>query len=154
MQWIQTIIFLLAANGLLTLFGVRFNDFLHVKHRIIVAVASQYCGYFPFRDAKQRLALCHLQAVVQDSRIHALFHPAQPRAGDSRTVKDALDRTAPYRVILVPYLQEKASIDDGVRDDVLIQPLVRILLLQLLLHFAPAGDRHQAQVFGVPPFPE
>ena len=33
MQWIQTIIFLLAANGLLTLFGVRFNDFLHVLAR-------------------------------------------------------------------------------------------------------------------------
>ena len=30
MQWIQTIIFLLAANGLLTLSSVRFNDFLHV----------------------------------------------------------------------------------------------------------------------------
>ena len=33
MQWIQTIIFLLAANGLLTLFGVRFNDFLHMLAR-------------------------------------------------------------------------------------------------------------------------
>ncbi|GFI45681.1 hypothetical protein IMSAGC019_00994 [Lachnospiraceae bacterium] len=130
------------------------EDLLHVKHRIIVAVASQYCGYFPFRDAQKRLALCHLQAVVQDSCIHALFHPAQPRAGDPSAVKDALDRAAPYRVILVPYLQEQSRVDDGVRDDALIQPLIRILLLQFLLHLTPAGDRHQAQVFGVPPFPE
>ena len=33
MQWIQTIIFLLAANGLLTLSSVRFNDFLQVLAR-------------------------------------------------------------------------------------------------------------------------
>ena len=44
--------------------------------------------------------------------------------------------------------------NDGVRDDALIQPLICIFLLQFFLHFAPAGDRHQAQVFGVPPFPE
>ena len=30
MQWIQLAIFLLLVSGLLTLFNVRFNDFLHV----------------------------------------------------------------------------------------------------------------------------
>lgn len=30
MQWIQLTIFLLLTSGLLTLFGVRFNDFLHM----------------------------------------------------------------------------------------------------------------------------
>ena len=119
-----------------------------------MAVASQYGGDLALRDAQERLSLCHLQTVVQDSRIHALFHPAQPRAGDTRTVEDALNRTVPDRVILVPDFQKQPRIDDGIRDDVLIQPLIRIHLLQFLLHLTAAGDCHKAQVFGSLSLPE
>jgi hypothetical protein len=73
---------------------------------------------------------------------------------NTRAVEDALDRTVPDRVILVPDLQEKSRIEDGIRDDVLIQPLIRILLLQFFLHLTPAGDRHKTQVFGCLSFPE
>ena len=76
-----------------------------------MAVASQYGGDLAFRDAQERLSLCCLQAVVQDSRVHALFHPAQPRTGNTRAVEDALDRTVPDRVILVPDFQKQPRID-------------------------------------------
>ena len=111
-----------------------------------MAVASQYGGDLALRDAQECLSLCRLQAVIQDSGIHALFHPAQTRTGNTRAVEDALDCTIPDRVILVPNLQKKSRIDDGIRDDVLIQPLIRIYLLQFFLHLTPAGDRHKAQV--------
>ena len=58
---------------------------LHIKHGIIMAVTSQYSRDLAFRNTQERLSLRHLQAVIQDSSIHTLFHPAQSRTGNTRT---------------------------------------------------------------------
>lgn len=52
------------------------------------------------------LSQAALASQLQLFGIHTLFHPAQSRTGNTRTVEDALDCTVPDRVILIAFNRE------------------------------------------------
>ena len=124
------------------------KDLFHIQYGIVMSITAQHRRNLSFRYPDQRFSPCRFQAFIQDSRINLFFQPLQPVAGDSCPIQNTFNRTGPYRIVSAFHLQKQPGIQDRVRNDFRIQPLLFIRFLQFCLKLTPFSDRCQPETSG------